>query len=59
MLEGLKGKEVSIQMGGIFAENWQGKALEVGETWIKLQTKKKIVCINLAMIGSISTDSEL
>ncbi len=58
MLEELKGKEVSIQMGSasIVTDSLKGKVLDVGETWIKLQTKKKIEYINLAMVGSISTN---
>lgn len=56
MLEELKGKEVSIQTAGILTENLKGKVLDIGESWIKIQTKKKIEYINLAMVRSISTN---
>ena len=57
MLEELKDKEVSIIMGSasIVTDSHKGKVLDVGETWIKLQTQKKIEYINLAMVGQIST----
>lgn len=60
MLEELRGKEVFIQMGSasIVTDSFKGKVLDVGETWIKLQTKKKIEYINLAMVGRISTNLE-
>ena len=58
MLEELKGKEVSIQMGSasVVTDKLKGKIINIGEFWIKIQTKKKIEYINLAMVGSISTN---
>ena len=60
MLEELRGKEVLILMGSasIVTDSLKGKVLDVGETWIKLQTKKKIAYINLAMVGRITTNLE-
>lgn len=45
-----KGKEVSIQMGSasIVTDRLKGKVLDIGESWIKIQTQKKIEYINLA-----------
>ncbi len=58
MLEELKGKEVSLQMGSasIVTDRLKGKVLDIGESWIKIQTKKKIEYINWAMVGRISTN---
>ena len=58
MFEELKGKEVLIQMGTASAvtDRHKGKIVDVGESWIKIQSKKKIVYINLAKVGSIATD---
>ena len=58
MFEELKGKEVVIQMGSasIVTDRLKGKVIDVGESWIKIQRKKKIVQINLAMVGTITTD---
>ena len=58
MFDELKGKEVLIQMGSasIVTDRLKGKIIEVGESWIKIQRKKKAVYINLVMVGSITTD---
>ena len=41
MLEELKGKEVSIKTARFPAVNLKGKVIDVGDSWIKIQTKKK------------------
>ena len=58
MLEKLKGKEVTLQMGSasIVTDSIKGKVMEVGESWIKIQTKKKLQYINLAKVGRITTE---
>ena len=58
MLEHLKGRRVEIQMGttSIFTDSHKGIVANVGESWIEIKTKSKIVFINLAMIGSITID---
>ena len=58
MFEELKGKEVLIQMGSasMVTDRHKGTVIKIGESWLKIQTKKKMVYINLGMVGSITTD---
>ncbi len=58
MLEELKGKEVTIQLGTAtgFSDRLKGRVLDIGESWIKIQTSKKIQYVNLEKIGRIITD---
>jgi len=58
MFEELKGIEVLIQMGSasMVTDRLKGRVIDVGEAWIKIQSKKKTVYINLAKVGSIATD---
>jgi|AP59_1055472.scaffolds.fasta_scaffold300972_2 hypothetical protein len=55
MLEELKGKEVSIKTARFPAVNLKGKVIDVGDSWIKIQTKKKIEYINFANVSNINT----
>ena len=55
MLEELKGKEVSIKTARFPAVNLKGKVIDVGDSWIKIQTKKKIEYINSANDSNINT----
>ncbi len=57
MLEELKGTEVTIQMGSasVVTDAIKGKVIEVGESWIKIQTKKNLEYINLTAVGRIIT----
>ncbi len=55
MLEELKGKNVSIQTASFATDNPKGKVLEVENSWIKIQTKKKIEYINFNKISIITT----
>lgn len=53
MFEELKGKEVLIQMGstGVVTDRHKGTVVKIGESWLKIQTKKKMVYINWAWSG--------
>lgn len=44
MFEELKGKEVTVQMGSasFVADRLKGTVMVVSDSWIKIQTKKKI-----------------
>jgi Domain of unknown function (DUF6897) len=57
MLEGLKGKEVLIQIGtaSSFTDRHKGTVIKIGDSWLQIKTKKKMVYINIEKIGSIST----
>ena len=55
MLEELKRKEVSIKPARFPAVNLKGKVIDVGDSWIKIQTKKKIEYINFANVSNINT----
>ncbi|MBT3479461.1 MAG: hypothetical protein HOA15_07445 [Candidatus Marinimicrobia bacterium] len=55
MLEELKGKEVLIQTSSFATDNTKGKVLEVGDSWIKIQAKKKIEYISLKKVSIINT----
>ena len=56
MLEELKRKEVSIKPARFPAVNLKGKVIDVGDSWIKIQTKKKIEYINFANVSNINTN---
>ena len=55
MLEELKEKEVSIKTARFPAVNLKGKVIDVGDFWIKIQTKMKIEYINFANVSNINT----
>jgi hypothetical protein len=55
MLEELKEKEVSIKTARWPAGSLKGKVIDVGDSWIKIQTKKKIEYINFANVSNINT----
>ena len=56
MLEELKEKEVSIKTARWPAGRLKGKVIAVGDSWIKIQTKKKIEYINFANVSNINTN---
>jgi hypothetical protein len=55
MLEELKEKEVSIKTARWPAGSLKGKVIDVGDFWIKIQTKMKIEYINFANVSNINT----
>ena len=55
MLEELKEKEVSIKTARWPAGSLKGKVIDVGDSWIKSQTKKKIEYSNFANVSNINT----
>lgn len=56
MFEEFKGRRVEVQMGtaGSFTDRYKGQVIDISDSWIKIKTKKKIVAVNLALVGSIA-----
>lgn len=55
MLDELKSRDVTIQLGtaSIVTDAIKGRVLEIGETWLKLQTKKNIEYLQLSSVARI------
>ena len=56
MLQELLGKTVTIHLGIVsgLTDSVKGEVVEVKDSWLKLQTKRKIELINIEKIRRIS-----